>query len=489
MSGQKSLSCLVLSVVATTFCWAQSSTQDDPRAVDKRILQEIQQRNQLIENIENLSDAIGPRLTGSKQLATAEAWAANLARQYGLENVHLEGWKIAHSWQRGAARAQIVKPVLRTLTIAAAGWSPSTNGLVRGNVVYVAATKRDELQAYTGKLRGAIAIYDKPSELMSQEPAHGPYSGPDVQAPKPPERRTPSEDEKFDKERRSFLKAEGVAAVLYDSGKHNALISISNVAEDYEFRDALPTAMLTHEDYSLVWRLLQKGDVEIQIALPNSFSDAPVEVHNVVAEIRGAEKPDEVVILCAHLDSWDLGSGSTDDGTGVVSVLEAMRAIKAVGLRPKRTIRLVLFTGEEQGEVGSHEYVKQHRDEWSRISAVLDDDTGTSRILTLRLHQNYAARETVDLTLAPLEDLGLIQPWMERYHGSDYASFNDVGVPGFSLIGNQTDLDYDQMHHTQADTFDKVNESGIIHHAQVLAGWAYNTAQLPELMPRTWKTQ
>ena len=195
--------------------------------------------------------------------------------------------------------------------------------------------------------------------------------------------------------------------------------------------------MLTHEDYSLIWRLLQKGEVEMQIALTNSFSDAPVEVHNVVAEIRGAEKPDEVVILCAHLDSWDLGSGSTDDGTGVVSVLEAMRAIKAIGLHPRRTIRLVLFTGEEQGEMGSREYVKQHRDEWPKVSAVLADDTGTSRILTLRLHQNYAARETVDLTLAPLEELGLIQPRLERYHGSDYAPFNDVGVPGFSLVGNQ----------------------------------------------------
>ena len=277
--------------------------------------------------------------------------------------------------------------------------------------------------------------------------------------------------------------------MLYDSGKHNALLSVSNVADDYESRDALPTAMLTHEDYSLVWRLLQKGDVKVQIALTSSFSDAPVEVHNVVAEIRGREKADEVVILCAHLDSWDLGSGSTDDGTGVVSVLEAMRAIKTVGLRPRRTIRLVLFTGEEQGETGSREYVKQHREEWPKISAVLADDTGTSRILTLRLHQNYAARETVDLTLSPLEDLGLIEPWMDRHHGSDYASFNDVGVPGFSLMGNTTDLDYDQTHHTPADTFDKVNKSGIIHHAQVLAGWAYNTAQLSQLLPRTWQTQ
>ncbi len=191
-----------------------------------------------------------------------------------------------------------------------------------------------------------------------------------------------------------------------------------------------------------------------------------------------------MVILCAHLDSWDLASGSTDDGTGVVAVLEAGRAIKTLGMRPRRTIRIVLFTGEEQGEIGSREYVKQHQAEWDKISAVLADDTGTARILTIRLHQNYAARKMVDTTLAPMEDLGLIQPWMERYYGSDYASFNDVGIPGFSVIGNQTDYEYDQTHHTQADTFDKVKEDNVLQHAQVLAGWAYNTAQLPELLPR-----
>jgi Zn-dependent M28 family amino/carboxypeptidase len=234
----------------------------------------------------------------------------------------------------------------------------------------------------------------------------------------------------------------------------------------------------------LLWRLLKKGAVEIELLLTNSFSESPVEVHNVVAEIREVHKPDEIVILCAHLDSWDLASGSTDDGTGVASVLEAARAINVLKLQPRRTIRIVLFTGEEQGEVGSREYVKQHQAEWNKISAVLADDTGTSRILTLRLHQNYAARKTIDATLAPLADLDLVQPWMERYYGSDYASFNDVGVPGFSLIGNQRDYDYDQTHHTQADTFDKIKEDGVVHHAQVLAGWAYNTARLPELLPR-----
>jgi carboxypeptidase Q len=228
--------------------------------------------------------------------------------------------------------------------------------------------------------------------------------------------------------------------------------------------------------------LLQKGRVEIEVSLHNSFSEGPVEVGNTVAEIRGVEKPDEVVIICAHLDSWDLGSGSTDDGTGVVGVLEAARALKALGLRPWRTIRIVLFTGEEQGEVGSREYVKQHRAEWPKISAVLADDTSTARIETLRLNQNYAARKLVDTVLAPMGELNLAEPRMERSYGSDYASFNEVGIPGFSCIGGMSD--YDRTHHSQADTFDKIQADGVINAAEVLAGWAYNTAQLPELLPR-----
>lgn len=470
----------ILFLCAAIFCCSRAASQDDLEATDKRIFQEIREHNHLMENLEYLSDAIGPRLTGTEQLRTAESWASDVARRHGLENVHLESWKIAHSWQRGSAQAQIVEPVMRNLTIASAGWSPATAGRVRGSVVYVAATNNDDLRAYRGKLRGAIVIYGQPADLISQ----GPFAGPSIQTPTPaPDRSSPSIEDQFDSARMRFFKNEGVAAVLRDSGKHNDLLTMTGIGSMYEI-GAVPTGMVTHEDYSLIWRLLRKGLVEVEVALNNSFSDASVEVHNTVAEIRGVERPDEVVILCAHLDSWDLGSGSTDDGTGVVAVLEAARAIKALGLRPRRTIRIVLFTGEEQGEMGSREYVKQHQAELNRISAVLADDTGTARILTMRLHQNYAARKLVDTTLAPLQDLELIQPWMERYYGSDYASFNAVGVPGFSLIGNQTDYDYDQTHHTQADTFDKVKQDGAIHHAQVLAGWAYNTAQLLALLPR-----
>jgi carboxypeptidase Q len=468
-------------------CCSRAVSQDDLEATDKRIIQEIRAHNHLMENLEYLSDRIGPRLTGSEQLRTAETWASDVAKQYGLENVHLEGWKIAHSWRRGSAQARIVDPVVRNLTITSAGWSPGTHGELRANIVSVTANNLAELKTFSGKLVGAIVLLKQPSDLMQEGPIinpAAPFNGPDIQRPAPAtDRYAPSPDDRFDSARLTFLKNEGVAAIILDSGKHNGLLTVRNVGNQYE-PATIPTAIVTHEDYALLWRLLRKGRVEIELSLTNSFSESAVEVHNLVAEIRGVQKPDEVVILCAHLDSWDLASGSTDDGTGVASVLEAARAINALKLQPMRTIRIVLFTGEEQGEVGSREYVKQHQAEWNKISAVLADDTGTSRILTLRLHQNYAVRKTADATLAPLAELDLVQPWMERYYGSDYASFNDVGVPGFSLIGNQRDYDYDQTHHTQADTFDKINEDGVVHHAQVLASWAYNTAQLADLLPR-----
>jgi carboxypeptidase Q len=481
------LSRLILFLCAVITCSPRAASQDELEATDRRIFQEIHEHNHLMENLEHLSDAIGPRLTGSEQLRSAENWASDLARQYRLDNVHLEDWKIAHSWRRGPAQARIVSPVVRNLTIASAGWSPSTARQLRGKMVYVSAANLDELRGYSGKLAGAIVIFEQPGDLLqagASANSSSPWTGPSIQTPAPAaDRNSPSPEDEFYAARMTFFKKERIAAVLLDSGKHNGLLTVTSAGRNYEMA-AAPVGILTHEDYSLIWRLLKKSPVELEVSLNNSFSESPVEVHNTVAEILGVQRPDEIVILCAHLDSWDLASGSTDDGVGVVAVLEAARAIRVLKLQPRRTIRIVLFAGEEQGEIGSREYVSQHKAEWNKISAVLADDTGTSRILTLRLHQNYAARRMVDAALAPLGDLELVQPWMERYYGSDYASFNAVGIPGFSLIGNQRDYDYDQTHHTQADTYDKVDADGVVQHAQVLAGSAFDTAQLPDVLPR-----
>jgi carboxypeptidase Q len=482
MTDLRPFGSLLALVGIAIWCTPRTTAQESTEAIDKRIFQEIRDHNEIMRNLEYLSDIIGPRLTGSDQLQRSVEWASELARRYGLENVHLEEWKVAHSWHRGSARGRILKPILKDLTIASAGWSSGTTGDVHGNIVYVSAQNAEGLEKYRGKLRGSIVLVQQPFDLNWQANPPPAAPVPPIQTPEPaPDRNKVSPEAQFDLARERFFKEQGVTAVLRDSDKSYGLLTMTNAGREYE-PAPVPVAMLTHEDYALIWRLMQHAPVELELSLTNSFSEGPVLAYNTVAQIRGSENPDELVIICAHLDSWDLGSGATDDGTGVAAVLEALRAIKAVGLRPRRTIRMVLFTGEEQGQVGSREYVKQHQSELDKISAVLADDSGTGRVSTIRLNQNFAAHKLVDTVMAPMTDLNLAEPGMDRYYGSDYASFNEVGVPGFATSGTQTD--YYRTHHSAADTFDKIREEGVVQAAQVLAGWAYNAAELPELLPR-----
>src|SRR5438552_2104407 len=457
-------------------------------AADAQILSEIRDHSEAMTNLEYLSDNIGPRLTGSPQLKEANDWTAEQMKKYGLVNVHLEPWTIAHSWTRGTAKARIVAPAEHPLTIASAGWAPGTPGAVRGPVVYVDAKTKEELAKFRGKLKGAVVIYQEPASLSPPKPedVNEEYVRP-MQAP-PPVKGQPAPPSPFAaliemaRARNEFFKQEGVVAVLCDSGKPHGLLNMTGVGGEKFDIGPIPSAFITGEGYRLIWRMLKRGPLTLEIEMTNSFSDKPVEVYNTVGEIRGSEKPDEVVILGAHLDSWDLGTGSTDNGTGSMAVLEAARTLAKLNLKPKRTIRFVLFSGEEEGLVGSAKYADAHRDELEKISAVLVHDTGTGRVLTLGLHDNYQDREIVDQVLAPLKELKLLEPTMRRTFGTDHASFDDVGVPGFFVV--QDGAEYNQTHHSQSDTFDKVWKDDLNQGAQVLAVWAYNTAQLPAMLPR-----
>ena len=270
--------------------------------------------------------------------------------------------------------------------------------------------------------------------------------------------------------------------VLRDSNKPHGLLNMTDVSLERFAAGVIPTAFITGEGYRMIFRLLKHGPVQVEIAMTNAMGDKPAEVYNTVADLRGSEKPDEMVVLGAHLDSWDLGTGSTDNGTGSMAVLEAARALAKLNLKPKRTIRFVLFSGEEEGLYGSEEYVKAHQKELERISGVLVHDTGTGRVLTLGLHDNYQDRELMDQVLSPLGELKLLEPSMARSYGTDHLSFDDAGVPGFFCI--QDPAEYRLTHHSQSDTFDKVWKDDLNQGAEVLAAWAYNTAQLPGLLPR-----
>jgi carboxypeptidase Q len=457
-------------------------------AADAQILAEIRDHSEAAQNLEYISDNIGPRLTGSPQLKAANDWTAEQFRKYGLTNVHLESWKIAHSWTRGTAKARIVSPAEHPLTIASAGWAPGTNGVLRGPVVYFDTQKKEDFEKFRGKLKGAIVILTKPESLSppQKEEPFADVARP-MQAPLP-RRGDPipaSPNAGFAaaaRERNEFFKQEGVAAVLRDSNKPHALLNMTGVGGEKFDIGPIPNAFITGEGYRMIYRLLQRGPVELEMEITNTIGDGPFDVYNTVAEINGTEKPDEVVILGAHLDSWDLGTGSTDNGTGSAAVMEAARALAKLNLKPKRTIRFVLFSGEEEGLVGSKRYVEAHKDDLEKISAVLVHDTGTGKVLTIGLHDNYQDREIVDKVLSPLGDLKLLEPSMVRTFGTDHASFDDAGVPGFWCV--QDGAEYNKTHHSQSDTFDKVWKDDLNQGAQILAAWAYNTAQLPEMLPR-----
>jgi hypothetical protein len=527
-----------------------SSSNPAAVALDQRVIAEAQKDSQILANLTYLSDMIGPRLTGSPALKRANEWTAEVMRNYGLENVHLEPWSIPASWERGPATARIIEPNNgRTLTIAAAGWTPGTNGKIVGDVVVIDAKKKEDLQAYKGKLKGAIVLSSPPSVVRSITEVNqgtgmfggpggpgggrrgmrgpggpgGPPSGTPPGAPggPPPANNTAgrpgqgpaagnagpgdrpmwadfAQRRAFMRERDEFLRSEGVAVILSDAGKPQGLLNMTGGWRDDERTPAakpLPQAFVAHEHYALLYRLATRkpaAPTRIEIEIENKMTPGPIVVYNTVGEIRGKEKPDEVVILGAHLDSWDLGQGTTDNGTGSCVVLEAARVLSKLakeGIQPRRTIRFILFTGEEEGLKGSQAYVKAHKDELAKISLCLVHDTGPGKVTGIMLQGREIIKPIFERELTSLRPLGVTEFNTRFMPGSDHQSFDSsrVGVPGFAVQQDMTG--YALTHHSQSDTLEKVQdrEKDLMQGVEVMAVTGLRVANLDTMLPRERK--
>lgn len=478
--------------------------------LDKAVLAEVKARSELMKNLQYLSDVIGARLTGSKNLERANNWTAEKMKSYGLENVKLEPWEIPVGWERGKATMKIIEPDTgRSLMIAAAGWTPGTNGKVTGDVVILKGRTKADLEKYKGKLKGAVILTSPPANVAPVTDLR--YLGGGPPAKKDPPKDDPTKkDEKKEKKKdepaeqfigaelqpgrfgidTEFLKAEGVACMASDANKpHSLLVTTGGWPADRAAGEArLPRVYMAHEHYALLYRLASRPDAvtRVETEIENKFIPGPITVYNTVGEVRGSEKPNEFVVVGAHLDSWDLAQGTTDNGTGSCVVLETARTVAALakqGHRPKRTIRFCLFSGEEQGLHGSRKYVERHKDELPSHSVALVHDTGTGKVMGFGLQ----GRESCLTTLEPeLKILGSLDGWtgltLRRMGGTDHLPFNSAGVPGFACI--QENDEYRLTHHTQSDTFDKAKEPNLIQGAQVMAVTAMRIANLPELLPR-----
>lgn len=493
--------------------------------LDQKIIAEAKDHSQVMANLQHLSDVIGPRLTGSANLERANRWAEEKMKSYGLVNVRLEPWEIPVGWERGTATMRLIEPNNRPLLIAAAGWSPGTKGKVTGPVVVLNARTKEELEKYKGKLKNAIVLRTPPSnvapitdlnylggppaakkdrkkdEAKKEEPKAGAATDePKKEEPKkdaPPSANQPprpnfAEMAAIRQEMDAILKSEGAAAVLSDSNKpHGLLVTTGGWRGGDRAAEQDPIARLfvAHEHYALLYRLASAKDAKppvVELEVSNKFVPGPITVFNTIGEITGSEKPDEVVVVGAHLDSWDLASGTTDNGTGSCVVLETARVLSEMakaGNRPKRTIRFCLFTGEEQGLWGSRKYVEKHKDEMAKHQLALVHDTGTGRVLGFATHGREKAKAILD---PELESLKSLDGWrgldLGSLGGSDHQSFHSSGVPGFAC--RQDNDEYRLTHHTQTDTFDKAKEPNLIQGVTVMAVTATRAANLPELLPR-----
>lgn len=434
----------------------------------------------------------------------------------------------------------------KVLTVASMGWTPGTNGRIVGPVVVVNARTPEDLKKYEGKLQNAIVLRGPPANVRpitdlsfavpGERPAPTPKrpenpdanpdrprrpaqpgqpderNQPDRPAPaaqgrdpgQPPERSNPNQPPagqprgfdtrpagdllRFRREMAEFFRKEGVAALFVDAGKPHGLLSMTGGwggRDRGSAADPLPTLYVAHEHYALLYRLATRPEpavTRVELEVQNKFHPGPIPVYNTVGEIPGAEKPDEFVVVGAHIDSWDLGQGTTDNGTGTCVVLETARLLMKAGIKPKRTIRFVLFSGEEQGLHGSRAYCTLHKDEMPKTSAALIHDTGTGKVTAIALQGREILRPIMERELVSLKELGVTEITARSLGGSDHMSFEAAGVPGFMF--RQDPVEYRLTHHSQSDTLDKAREADLIQGAQVMAIMAVRIANLDELLPR-----
>jgi hypothetical protein len=482
----------------------------DPVAIDKKLIAEAKNGSDIMANLTYLSDVIGPRLTGSAALKRANEWGAEKMKAYGLSNVHLEGWTIPVGWERGTASMRIIEPNNgRSLTVAAMGWTPGTNGKITGEVVILKAQNAKDLEKYKGKLKNAVILRGEPSRVglvtekglgfgqrrprvdeKGNKQESGKKEDSKADAPPPRPQRDFAAMMAFRRELTDFLRKEGAAVLLMDAGKPHGLLNMTGSwrgQDRVNANEPLPSLFVAHEHYAQLYRLATRpapAKTCVEVEIDNKLIPGPVPVYNTVGEIPGSEKPDEFVVLGAHLDSWDLGQGTTDNGTGSCVLLEAARILAKSGIRPKRTIRFVLFTGEEQGLHGSKEYVNRHKDEMAKTSMALVHDTGTGKVVGFYMQGREVVKPILDKELASLKELGVTQFNMNSMNGTDHASFDDekINVPGFAFM--QDPAEYRFSHHSQSDTLDKAQEPDLIQGAQAMAVAGVRVANLPSLLPR-----
>jgi hypothetical protein len=483
-----------------------------------KIRQEATTNSHILRTAHVLTDRYGPRPTGSPNLKAAGEWAVEQLGSWGLQNGRMEPWDWGNpGWLNERLAAHIISPVKDHLVAEALAWTPGTNGPARAAAVQITlpATRptKDELAAHLDALKRAVrgkivlvgahqqvsvTFNDAPErredrevlQILNAPPAAGRGTPPATQKPPTPERQ-PLTNTQLNAQLYDFLIAAGALVRVNDAGRdHGQIRAFAN--NTYDPDKAIPTVVLRNEDYGRISRLLADGEnVELELDIVNRIYPEGRTSYNAIAEIPGTT--DEVVMLGGHLDSWHAATGATDNAIGCAVAMEAVRILKAIAIRPRRTIRLALWSGEEQGMRGSRAYVRQQfgtfeepKSPYSKLSAYVNIDYGTGRVRSMTVFGPVAAAAALRDTLTPFKDLGVLgaNSTRSRQSGnSDHSAFSEAGLPGINAL--QDPIEYDTYTwHSNLDTYERIIEEDVIKSAIVLAATVYHLATRDEMLPR-----
>lgn len=517
------LSFLILSILSPFAAFSQEPVNAD---INAKIRKEGMENSRIMRTMHFFTDVYGPRLTGSPNHKKSAEWAVKQMQEWGFENAHLEPWEFGHpGWLNERLTAHIVSPVKDPLVCEALAWTPGTNGTVTAqsfNLITPDQPTQEQLTAYLesvkDKVKGKIILAGKhqfvpvntnpgPRRMDDQQaktrfdpnnPNAGQFGGPRgnrQQQEQDPTKLTP---QKVAEQVEKFLLDNGALVRVNDAGRDHGQIRAFN-NRTFDPAKVVPTVVMRNEDYGRIARLLANGaPVELEFNIVNRFYPEGRTSYNAIAEIPGTDKKDEVIMLGGHLDSWHAATGATDNAIGCAVMMEAARILKSLGLKPRRTIRVALWSGEEQGLLGSQAYVKEHfgsaeepKPEFFKFGGYFNIDSGTGRARGMSVFGPAEASAILRQILAPFEDLGVMGSISSKSRGlggSDNTSFSQAGLPGIGIA--QDPIEYGTYTwHTNLDTYERIIEDDAKKSAIVIASAIYHLAMRDGLLPRFSKEE
>ena len=488
-----------------------------------KIRREATDRSQIMRTLHMLTDVYGPRLTGSPNLRRAQDWLVQQATAAGLKNAHLEEWDFGSpGWLNEKTAVHITAPVKDSLVVEALAWTPGTTGPVTASAVIITPPERPTqndadtfFARLRGNLKGRAVMVGQPAVLdvtidppakrrddndaraqFSPNPPPSPFGAPPPAPAATAAPATPLTVDQFQEQLNVFLVQSGAALRINDAGREHGQIRAFN-NRTFDVAKAVPTVVMRNEDYGRMARLMASGyPVQLEATIVNQTYPEGRTQHNVIAEIPGTDKAQEVVMLGGHLDSWHAATGATDNGIGVATMYEAMRILQTIGVKPRRTIRLALWSGEEQGLRGSVAYVAQHfgtfenpKPEYEHFAGYFNIDSGTGKARGMTVFGPPTAADVLRPLLVPFAANGVMGATATRSRargGSDHTSFNEIGLPGIGV--GQDPIEYGtHTWHTNLDTYERVIESDAQMSAMAIASAAYHLAMRDDKLPRFTK--